>query len=95
MHYSRHQTSHTHQSKVLFRNIDIANMKAIANIREHESGDTAQEQTRSEDTTATSTTVSGARCEYLKQDNKYQIDNKQVAVTVKQRAVHYSIPIER
>ena len=33
MHNSRHQTSHSHQSKILFRNICISDMELITYIR--------------------------------------------------------------
>ena len=96
MHHARHHPCHTQQGKVLFRNI-IRNKRcqriAIAEVREDKSHDTAQEQTRSKSTPATSTTIGSTRCKHLEQDNQSQINQQQIAISVEDRVVHNFIPI--
>ena len=92
MHDARHQSRHSHQGKVLFRNVCTSQLELIAHIREHKAGNTSQEQARCKNTTATATTVGRTRCEDLKQDNQQQIHHQQLRVPVEKRVIHYRIP---
>ena len=93
MHDARHQSRHSHQGKVLFWNVCTSQLELIAHIREYKAGNTAQEQTRCKNTTATATAIGRARCEYLKQDNQQQIHHQQLRIPIEKRIIHYRIPL--
>ena len=57
-----------------------------------ESGDAPQIKRRGKDTTATAATIRRARGKYFQQNDQHQIDQQQIAITIKHGIVHHRIP---
>ena len=73
MHYAAHYACHPHQGKVLFRQVG-RHIEFVAEVREYEAGNTTQVKRGGKDTAATTSSVSGARSEYLEEDDEHQVD---------------------
>ena len=90
VHHPRHDTRHTQQSEILLRDIH-REREIIRRMRKDKTGDTAQIQTRSENTTAPPSGIRGAGSEYLrKQDQGQEDQDPEIGIVqiVKQTLVH-------
>ena len=92
MHHARNEARHTHQCKVLLRNIDTY-LIHIPKARKEETGKTSDNERRSKGTTASATTIGGRGGKNLGKGYQGDVEDEQLVVPVEERTAHHLPPV--